>query len=149
MDWLLVDLHLNSFLSQPALLPLFSSSPAPQVLQTLCKRGGIFGQHPSGSSLRLPPACKSKLTSSEGAGEPTLLQPLLKGSPELPAETRSCGSGAGEWLEFPACSEQPVLPSVEACAGRSRGRVRCLWRPELGGWRWRWTGSQRSGEPPP
>lgn len=65
-----------------------------------------------------------------------LLQPLLKGSPELQSETRSCGSGAGEWLEFPARSEQPSLPSVEACAGRSQVRVRCLLHPGLGGWGW-------------
>lgn len=36
-DWLLIDLNLNSFLQQPALFPLFSSSPTPQALQTLRK----------------------------------------------------------------------------------------------------------------
>lgn len=48
------------------------------------------------------------------------LTELLRDSPKLPSETRSCGSGAREWLEFPA----RLLPLRSAgSAGSMCGQV--------------------------
>lgn len=109
LGWLLVDL--NYFCVAAQSIPSF---PSPQ---TPCKRGGIFGQRPSGRPARLP--AFSQLANQSQAQAKVLEKPPPKktlhafaaaaqGLPRAPPRNPQLWGWCGEWLEFPARSEQPL-----------------------------------------